>query len=243
MIAKTLVICPLQVELRYLAEGFRKLGAEVQTESREIRCGRNVGNESQSLTIEKKIEKIYFVPERNFILVRGGHGKVEFAVRTLQWLSHFGEEVGFAICVGGAGGLATELQIGDVLVAENIIEHDYIERFDQNAKSPMFSGHAEMLARVSAINAKFGFHWRVCLVASGDEDIIDSVRAEELVKKTSAHGVAWEGAGGARACRSHQIPFLEIRGITDNARHEVAANFAKNLEVAMANVAKFLWHY
>lgn len=49
--------------------------------------------------------------------------------------------------------------------------------------------------------------------------------------------VAWEGAGGARACKFSGVPFLEIRGITDAADHSAASDFEKNLEVAMYNIA------
>jgi nucleoside phosphorylase len=55
------------------------------------------------------------------------------------------------------------------------------------------------------------------MIASGDEDIVTIERAAELHTQTGAVAVAWEGAGVARACLFSQIPYLEIRGITDTA--------------------------
>lgn len=52
-----------------------------------------------------------------------------------------------------------------------------------------------------------------------------------------ALAVAWEGAGGARACVFSGLPFLEIRGITDSADHRAPVEFEQNLEKAMANIA------
>ncbi|MCB0126353.1 MAG: hypothetical protein KDE58_29045 [Caldilineaceae bacterium] len=49
--------------------------------------------------------------------------------------------------------------------------------------------------------------------------------------------VAWEGAGGARACQFSDVPFVEIRGITDNANQTAAADFERNLQASLHNVA------
>jgi adenosylhomocysteine nucleosidase len=49
--------------------------------------------------------------------------------------------------------------------------------------------------------------------------------------------VAWEGAGGARACQFSGLPFVEIRGVTDSANSTASADFARNLHHALCNVA------
>ena len=49
--------------------------------------------------------------------------------------------------------------------------------------------------------------------------------------------MAWEGAGGARACAFSDVPFIELRGITDTADHNAPADFETNLHVAMDSVA------
>jgi adenosylhomocysteine nucleosidase len=74
-------------------------------------------------------------------------------------------------------------------------------------------------------------------VASGDEDVVDAARRRALHQKTEALAVAWEGAGGARACAFSCVPFVEIRGVTDEADHSAPADFQKNLKMAMSNVA------
>jgi adenosylhomocysteine nucleosidase len=55
--------------------------------------------------------------------------------------------------------------------------------------------------------------------------------------------VAWEGAGGARACAFSGVPFVELRGITDTADHNAPADFKTNLRIAMASAAALvtLW--
>ena len=73
--------------------------------------------------------------------------------------------------------------------------------------------------------------------ASGDEDIADSKRREAIRKKTGALAVAWEGAGGARACKFSGVPFLEIRGVSDRADRLAAVTFLLNMKRAMKGVA------
>ena len=74
---------------------------------------------------------------------------------------------------------------------------------------------------------------------------MDGDRRETLHERTGALAVAWEGAGGARACQFSGIPFVEIRGITDRADSDAALDFEENLREAMANVAILLtrWLY
>jgi adenosylhomocysteine nucleosidase len=52
--------------------------------------------------------------------------------------------------------------------------------------------------------------------------------------------VAWEGAGGARACKFNKKYYLELRGVTDTANHQAAADFEVNLEKAMHNLAQVI---
>ena len=214
-----LVLCPLQSELGNLLEGLSGLGLAVENHS-----------SPKSPT--------YLVPSAGITLAVGGHGKVQFGVQAQYLLSHFGDVDGL-VCLGAGGGLAPHLQVGDLVVGEKTIEHDYTERFDLSAVVPEFFGDSDLLARLrdhsmSSFDVHFGS------IASGDEDIVDAARAEELHLVTGALAVAWEGSGGARACQFNGIPFLEIRAITDNARDSVPESFSKNLGLCMRNAAQLL---
>src|SRR5262249_20722267 len=85
-----------------------------------------------------------------------------------------------------------------------------------------------------------GFSVHYGIVASGDEDIVTSDRATALREATGAIAVAWEGAGGARASLFNALPFVELRGVTDTANQEAAADFHANLRRVMANLATFI---
>jgi adenosylhomocysteine nucleosidase len=84
----------------------------------------------------------------------------------------------------------------------------------------------------------YGIHFGP--IASGDEDIVDPLRAQELRSETSALCVAWEGSGGARAACFNEIRFVEIRCITDGADPDASVSFHENCIKVMPHAAELL---
>lgn len=216
-----LVLCPLRFELDYIIDYFHRLNF-------------------RSDPIKINYYVAYIFPELNVIIAEGGRGKVQFAITTQKIVSKF-SEICSIICAGSAGGLSTSLAIGDVVVATETLEHDFKNRYNPKAARPLIAGDELMLTSLRSFSSP---HFKVHFdrMASGDEDIVDLARVAELYADTSAVAVAWEGIGAAKVGRFNKIPFLEIRGITDNARNEVVSNFRKNLPNAMENVAQVLQH-
>lgn len=222
MMKQLLILCPLKLELNYLLNAFSRDSIHFEQNSLS-----NVNVYKNNL--------------QNLILAKGGHGKVQFGLQT-QRLLHLIPSTTHVLCVGAAGGLAENLKTGDLVIGETTIEHDYLEKFNPNSNPPTFKAHSDLLEKVANFSPPKSFKVHVGTIASGDEDIVDAKRADELKEKTQALAVAWEGAGGARACKLHSIPFLEIRGITDNARDNVADAFTKNLNPCMQNIAQLIIH-
>jgi adenosylhomocysteine nucleosidase len=93
----------------------------------------------------------------------------------------------------------------------------------------------ESFKRVRIADDLFKVH--VGAIASGDEDIVDVERRREVRELTGALANGWEGAGGARASCFSDVPFVEIRGISDGADETAAQDFVKNLRITMRNVS------
>jgi adenosylhomocysteine nucleosidase len=167
-----------------------------------------------------------------FRLALAGHGKTQFGIQAQFLIDRLKPDS--VICAGCAGGLSESLSIFDVVVAEKTIEHDYRLKFIQRP-DPEFPGDQALITKIKAVRPS-GFGVRSGVIASGDEDIVDSSRAAELRAQTGAIAVAWEGAGGARAAKFNKIPFIELRGVTDTANNSAPVDFKENLKVAMANV-------
>jgi adenosylhomocysteine nucleosidase len=211
---KALVMAPLQEELDFLLahwgeQGYRSLPAVIG------------------------LLPVTEVPDLSLSIALGGVGKAQFAVHTRHILDHC-SPVDLVICAGAAGALTDLVAVGDVVIATQTIEHDYGNRFTDRPK-PVFTAAPIALARLRAASAGRRVHFGP--IASGDEDVIDIERRDGLHRSTRALAVAWEGAGGARACALSGIPFVEIRGITDNANPAAPTEFALNLETALRNVA------
>lgn len=213
-----LIACPLPLELKFFVAKTVAQGYEC-TETR-------VGG----------LQVLQF-PELGWRCFLAGHGKTQFGIQTQFLISHYGQ-LDAVICAGGAGGLAQYLKISDVVVANKTIEHDYRLKFIKKPE-PAFLADEALLKRFENIELN-GYQLHIGPIASGDEDIIELARARELETQTGAIAVAWEGAGGARACQFNHLPFLEIRGITDTADNSAPIDFTANLQTAMSHVAECL---
>ena len=154
------------------------------------------------------------------------------------------EELGMlvaVICAGSAGGLDPALKVGDVVVGVTTVEHDYTLRFIQRAL-PCHQANADLVRELTqaADRVADDFAVRFGPIASGDEDVIDPMRAGELRAATGALCVAWEGVGAARAACFSGVPFVEVRALTDAADATAATDFRANLCRAMPNLARLL---
>ncbi|MCW5849545.1 MAG: 5'-methylthioadenosine/S-adenosylhomocysteine nucleosidase [Anaerolineae bacterium] len=214
-----LVVTPLPLEFDALVEGCAALG-----------CGVERGLLGRL--------PIASLPELGMSVARGGVGKAQFAVHTQHLLDTAPWDL--MICAGTAGALSPEVAVGDVIVSTVTIEHDYNNRMFQRPK-PRFEADAATLAALRHLHlAPNSFRVHFGPVASGDEDVVDATRRDLLREVTGALCVAWEGAGGARACAFSQTPFIELRGLTDQANHLAVTDFQANLRLAMTHIASLL---
>lgn len=215
---KILIICPLAIEHESLCETFEGYGY-------------------LSETLDFGPIKVTRFPELGFYCALGGHGKTQFGIQTQYLISKL-ENIDAILCAGAAGGIKKGVTIFDLVVAEKTIEHDYLLRFIQRPL-PEFIGDSRVLNKLKNISSgPYNIHFGI--LASGDEDIIDPIRAEQLAAATGAWAVAWEGAGGARAAKFNNIPFAEIRAITDTSDNQAPADFYANVRIACKNLADFL---
>ena len=217
---KLLIVTPLQEELDFFLQGCAGRGFRAE----------------QGVAGRLPVARL---PDLGITVARGGVGKAQFAVHTQHLLD---VQAGWqaVICTGAAGGLVDDLAVGDVVVATTTVEHDYQNKFSARP-TPQFDGDPPMIADLRRVAlASDSLRVRFGTVASGDEDVIDDARKQALRRSTGALAVAWEGAGGARACAFSGVPFVEIRGVTDAANHAAPADFETNLAVAMGNVATLI---
>jgi len=216
---RILILCPLAREWSFLVKTFEA--------TRHVKHLHDL-----------KIEAAY-LPEWRSLVAPAGHGKTQFAVQAQYLIGRF-PSVELVVCAGAAGSLAPELSVGDVVVGTETVEHDYRQLF-ATRPLPRFPGHGPSIdgLRRSALGVS-GFHVAFGVIASGDEDVVSSERAQAIRDQTGAACVAWEGRGAARAALFNGIGSLEIRAVTDAADKQAPQRFDANLPIAMTNLASLL---
>ena len=217
---KILTVIPIQAEFDFFLQGCVEQGIDAETSM--------LGKLS-----------VAHLPVLGLIVAQGGLGKTQFAVQTQHLIDAY-PGLDMVICAGAAGALAVELAVGDVVIATETVEHDIRNRFG-NPLLPRFRSAQTILAtfqRLPLANSSFRVHFGP--IASGDEDVVSTERRQEIQDLTGALAVAWEGAGGARACHFSNVPFVEIRGVSDSANHDAASDFVQNLPGTMRNVARLI---
>ncbi len=214
---KYLVLCPLAHEAKALRQYLLEFGHMAQP-------------------ITRKGQSAWSLPTLSTLLAVGGHGKAEFAART-QFFIQNSKDLNLVVCAGVAGALDLQLKHGDVVVAQNTVEHDFQLKFKQQ-NLPHFPGSKTYIQRIRDLKIKTA---HIGAIASGDEDILSRQRAQEIYEQSGgALAVAWEGAGGARAAQLSQLDYLEIRGISDLCNGQTLGDFKVHFQVAMKAVAKTL---
>ncbi len=198
------------------------------------------------------------------VMVVSRIGKVAAASTATILLERFA--VAQIVFTGLAGAVAEHLQIGDIVIADTLIQHDLDAR-------PLFARHEvpmlgarelpthptirddlhraalHFAATPSSALAALGITKPAVyrgVVASGDQ-FFSSVQAVTTLRNElpTVLAVEMEGAAVAQVCVEHALPFAVVRVISDTANHVAAIAFGEFLEnacgiYAIGIVAPFL---
>jgi adenosylhomocysteine nucleosidase len=199
---------------------------------------------------------------RNVVLARTGVGKVNAAMTVAVLLDHF--HPAEVIFTGIAGGINPDLQPGDVVIGEKVVQYDFGEygtngfrtnptRNLADGKNPFFiqsDARLVTLARQAAVRTEFTAiatetkeHKVRCLtgvIASGDVFVSSPSRKNELRRQFQADAVEMEGAAIAQVCYQQRVPFIVIRSMSDNADERARIDVERFYQAAADNSAKLV---
>lgn len=166
------------------------------------------------------------------VVVRSGIGKVNAAVCTQILVDEFG--VDGVINTGIAGSLKAEINIGDIVLSTDALQHDMdaqafgyepgqIPRVDTLS----FKADEKMIALAKEccekVNPEIGvFTGRV---VSGDQFISDKEKKKWLTDTFAGYCTEMEGAAIAQVCYFNHIPFLIVRAISDKADDSASMDY------------------
>lgn len=193
----------------------------------------------------------------DFTLVPSRIGKVAAAVTTSLLINEF--KVDAILFTGVAGGADPSVRIGDIVVADRLVQHDIdlkgvlgYQRFDiplldksEMLCSPDLVDVANEAAKVAIDSELYrsgvgAFTTHVPqvhrgVIASGDTFVCDNAHRDSLTAAIpDLKCVEMEGAAAAQVCAEHGVPFVVARIISDEASHEAHIDFGAFIKDAAA---------
>lgn len=158
------------------------------------------------------------------VVVRAGVGKVNAACCTQALIDHF--PVSCVINTGIAGSLQSSIDIGDIVLATDALEHDmdavsFGYGLGQIPGMEVFSFTADEKLRKIAkegcekVNPDISVHEG--RVVTGDQFVSSKEKKSWLVDHFDGCCTEMEGAAIAHVAYLNQIPFLIVRAISDKA--------------------------
>jgi adenosylhomocysteine nucleosidase len=191
---------------------------------------------------------------QDVVAVLSGIGKVAAATTATLLVQQFG--VSRIVFTGVAGGLGVGVNVGDVVVAQALLQHDYdvspifpryvipghgVSRFpaDPALASQLAQASEAVLAdlphHVDAQSIeKFGLHQprvHLGLIISGDRFVCTTSESETLARELpEALAVEMEGAAFAQVCKDFNVPLAVVRTISDRADDDAHVDFPSFLK-------------
>lgn len=173
------------------------------------------------------------------VVVRSGIGKVNAAICTQILVDHYG--VTAVVNTGIAGSLNEKIDIGDVVLSTDAVQHDVdISVFGYPAgQLPQlimaFPADKELLSLAEKccreVNPEVGiFTGRI---VSGDQFVSDPARKSWITENFKALCTEMEGAAIAQAAFLNQVPFLIIRSISDKADDSATMDYGEFEDLAV----------
>lgn len=209
-----------------------------------------IKDQMQDVSIKKKASMEFYegrLQGKEVVVVRCGIGKVNAAVCT-QILADL-YEVDAVINTGVAGSLRNEIDIADIVLSTDTLQHDvdatgfgYGLGVIPRMESSIFEADQKLLGLAKEVCAEVipeaGVH--TGRIVSGDQFISDTDKKTWLVDNFSGYCTEMEGAAIAQTAYLNQIPFLIIRAISDKADHSAEMSYAEFEELAISHTVKLV---
>ena len=177
------------------------------------------------------------------VIVMCGVGKVHAAMCTQTLCCMFG--VTHIVNTGVAGSLDANLDICDVLVSTDAIQHDMdVTHLGYDVGKVPGLDVAAFTADEQLRNLAFEEserirpgHTKLGRVATGDQFVNSKALKEKIIEDTGASCTEMEGAAIAQAAYVNGVPFVILRAISDKADDSADMDYPTFEKLAAANCA------
>ena len=169
---------------------------------------------------------------KNVVIVRSGIGKVNAAICAQVLADRFNVDV--LINTGIAGSLDAAIDIGDMVISTDLVEHDmdatiFGDPLGQVPRMDTFSFPAEkdLIEKAVAANEEANPDIKTFTgrIVSGDQFVSSAEVKEKLVKNFQAKCTEMEGAAIAHAAYLNKVSCVIIRAISDKADNSATMDY------------------
>lgn len=187
------------------------------------------------------------IENNQVIVVQSGVGKVNAARITQILIDKY--NIKSIINVGSAGALNPKLKIGDIVIANKLIQHDFdITAFNHQKGYITGVGDyikcndelVEKLQKISNNKGNKTYKIKTGIIASGDIFCTEIKMKDKIYSKFNAECVEMEGAAIGQVCYLDNIPFVVIRSISDSPNENNAIVFDEFVKLASKRCANIL---
>ncbi|MDF2949821.1 MAG: 5-methylthioadenosine/S-adenosylhomocysteine nucleosidase, partial [Sedimentibacter sp.] len=167
-----------------------------------------------------------------------GVGKVHAAVCAQTMILKYKPDA--IINTGVAGSLNSDLDIADLVISDNVVQHD-MDTSGIGDPVGLISGlniinipcPKELVGKIKkSADTIEGTNVKVGTIASGDQFICNQDRKEYIVKHFDALCAEMEGAAIGHVCFLNNIDFCIIRSISDKADGSAHMDFPEFVKIA-----------
>ena len=171
-------------------------------------------------------------------------GKVFATLTATSLLQKFGCDT--LLFSGVAGAISPELNIGDLIIADGLCQHDLDITAFGHPYGYVPEGEVCIPTDVALRNvakevaADKGLKLVEGVIATGDQFVANPERKDWIGETFKAHALEMEGASVAVVCSSLEVPFFILRAISDSADMDASFNFDAFLESSAKISADFI---
>ena len=178
------------------------------------------------------------------VIVQCGIGKVNAALCAQILCDCYG--VTHLMNTGIAGSLCADLDIGDLVISQDAMHHDFdVTPFGYPKGQVAGMDVVAFPADQALIGLAFGAaeqvhpgHTKIGRVASGDQFVSSQVQKDNIIEITRALCTEMEGAAIAQTAYRNHLPFVIVRAISDKADHSADMDYPTFEKIAAHRCAE-----
>ena len=173
---------------------------------------------------------------QDVVIAKAGIGKIRSASGITAMLNSF--EITEVLFTGIAGGVGDDTEVLDIVVATDLVQHDYgqltnhgFEWLPERGEKGYYPCSEELIdqAYAAASEVVGPEHVFKGTIATGDQFVASEEYVKTLQDQFNALACEMEGASIAIVCTQYDVPFVVIRSMSDKAdglAHETYNNMA-----------------